>query len=663
MKKLAIIILSTLCQLQIVNAQTLSPTVFTNQGNYSTGPGVSLSSSMGETFTATLHNGNTTLTQGQQQAEVDLLTGAITPGNYCVGSTVMIPFSAKGYYGAANVFTAQLSDATGSFSAPVTIGSLTGTLSGAINAVIPVNTPSGIGYRIRVVSNLPVVTGRDNGADIMLHALPIPTITPAGFACEYSTGHVYSTESGMTAYQWTVTGGSITAGGGNLDTTVTVQWGAAGTGHVMANYVNGNGCTAAVQTNQSISINTGTSENTSVIACDNYSWSANNVNYPTSGIYSATATNAAGCIHTSTLHLTLNSSTSGNTSATVCNSYSWNSTTYTATGTYTRTFANAANCDSVHTLNLTIHTATSSSAIVNQSGCYTWIANGATYTVSGLYTATLVNSVNCDSITQLNLTITPGVSVSMKAMLSGAYVPGLGLMHDSLRVRNLIPLTEPYSAMPYGKLSIGGPAGETMAASILEVSGQDAIVDWVFLELRSSASPSTVVANKRALIQRDGDIVSADGVSPVFFPTVYNGTYFVSLKHRNHLGVMSANALSFGGCSVTTVDLSTELPVYTNPLIGNAPRKLIGSVYTLWSGDANNNKNVKYNGLSNDKDKVLSVIGIAIPNNTLQPVYRMEDLNMDGMVRYNNTDNDRIIILDNVGVNSPNTILNQHTPN
>ena len=126
---------------------------------------------------------------------------------------------------------------------------------------------------------------------------------------------------------------------------------------------------------------------------------------------------------------------------------------------------------------------------------------------------------------------------------------------------------------------------------------------------------------------------------------------------------MSANALNLQGCSATSIDLTNANPIYTMPSISTTPRKQVGSVFTMWSADVNTNKNVKYNGLSNDKDKVLLAVGLGTPNNSVDNVYRMEDANMDGKIRYNNTDNDRMIIISNVGVNSPNNILNQHTPN
>jgi hypothetical protein len=87
-------------------------------------------------------------------------------GSLCAGSAVSVPFTASGFT-AGNVFTAQLSNASGVFGAsPISIGSLTGTTSGTIAAVIPGSIPVGAGYRIRVVGSQPATTGTDNGTDL-----------------------------------------------------------------------------------------------------------------------------------------------------------------------------------------------------------------------------------------------------------------------------------------------------------------------------------------------------------------------------------------------------------------------------------------------------------------------------------------------------------------
>ena len=412
----------------------------------------------------------------------------------------------------------------------------------------------------------------------------------------------------------------------------------------------------------SLTINYSNTGSSSLTACDSYTW--NGTTFTASGSYIYTYTNVANADSVHTLSLTINHSNTGSSSATACNTYTWSGSTYTTSGTYTKNLTNAAGCDSVHTLSLTINYSTSSSVTVSQLGCYTWALNAVTYTISGNYSLTYTNAIGCDSIVTLYLTITPGVYLNAKAILSGPYVAAAALMHDSLRVNGLIPTTEPYTASPYNKTAVGGTSGETVSNAILNVSGNNAIVDWVFIELRNALTNSTVVANKRALMQRDGDIVSCtDGTSPVYFPTVANGNYYVSIKHRNHLGVMSLNAISFSGCSISSIDFTTSNAVYSLTTTSLPQRKQIGAVYTLWSGDANNNKNVKYNGLSNDKEGLIYTIGISTPNNTLSGVYRVEDVNMDGKIRYANTDNDKSVILNNVGVSTPNNLYYQHTPN
>jgi hypothetical protein len=383
------------------------------------------------------------------------------------------------------------------------------------------------------------------------------------------------------------------------------------------------------------------------------------------------------------LNLTIRYSNTGSSSAVSCDAHTFGGTVYTVSGVYTKTFTNVAGCDSLHTLSLTINYSTHNST--NQAACesYQWSAGtGITYTTSGIYTFSYTNAAACTSTDTLKLDMR--VQVSLKAFLGGAYDETTGLMSDSLRITRLntsttppttiprlIPTLNPYgnTAPPYGNASyptIGYAGGDTVSQAVLAVTGNNAIVDWVLIELRSALSPATVIANKRALIQRDGDVVSAtDGVSPVTFSdTLRPGYFYVSIKHRNHLGIMSAGVFRLNGCT-STIDLTTGAGVWANPsIISNSPRKKSANVYVMWSGDVNRNKNVKYNGtIANDKQPILDALGISTPNNTIENVYRLEDVNMDGKIRYNNTDNDRVIILNNGGVNTPNNVLNQHTPN
>lgn len=88
---------------------------------------------------------------------------------YCPDEAFNASYAATGTFNPGNVFTVQLSDASGSFAAPVTIGSLTSTaLTGVISCTIPATTANGTGYRMRVKSTSVAFIGDDNGANVTI---------------------------------------------------------------------------------------------------------------------------------------------------------------------------------------------------------------------------------------------------------------------------------------------------------------------------------------------------------------------------------------------------------------------------------------------------------------------------------------------------------------
>lgn len=121
-------------------------------------------------------NGTTSFGTLSQSAS-SLTTNAISGSPFCQGASLSVPFTACGF-NAGNIFTAQLSDETGSFAAPVTIGTLSATASGSISAIIPGGTVPGASYRIRIIAGNPVVTGTDNGTNLTVNS-PLITGTPS----------------------------------------------------------------------------------------------------------------------------------------------------------------------------------------------------------------------------------------------------------------------------------------------------------------------------------------------------------------------------------------------------------------------------------------------------------------------------------------------------
>jgi hypothetical protein len=87
--------------------------------------------------------------------------------------------------------------------------------------------------------------------------------------------------------------------------------------------------------------------------------------------------------------------------------YTWNGNNYNAAGTYTVTLFSDAGCDSIVNLNLTV---TETHSITNITACnsnlpYHW--NGNNYNSSGSYQVTLISATGCDSVATLNLTVFP----------------------------------------------------------------------------------------------------------------------------------------------------------------------------------------------------------------------------------------------------------------
>ena len=88
---------------------------------------------------------------------------------------------------------------------------------------------------------------------VTVNSLPVPTISGTTSVCINSTGNVYSTESGMTGYTWSIDGGIITAG--STTNAATVTWNTSGAKSISVNYTNVNSCAAASAIVYNVTVN------------------------------------------------------------------------------------------------------------------------------------------------------------------------------------------------------------------------------------------------------------------------------------------------------------------------------------------------------------------------------------------------------------------------
>ena len=230
-------------------------------------------------FTATA-NPNIDLDNFEVQAVYSvntITTGAISGSPFCSGSSgISVPFTystAAAFGSGTSTFTAQLSNSSGSFSSPVNLQSVTSNASGSqsISVTIPSGTSTGTGYRIRVVSDTPSVTGSDNGSDLIVNSLPTVSSHPSTGTqspCLNSTPTNLSITAAagsgsISTYAWysntsaSNSGGTLVATNTTSSTTntYTPATSSAGTLYYYCIVTNSNGCTVTSDVSGAITVN------------------------------------------------------------------------------------------------------------------------------------------------------------------------------------------------------------------------------------------------------------------------------------------------------------------------------------------------------------------------------------------------------------------------
>lgn len=126
-----------------------------------------------------------------------------------------------------------------------------------------------------------------------------------------------------------------------------------------------------------------------------------------------------------------------------------------------------------------------------------------------------------------------GFDLDLKVLLEGPY-SGNGQMTTQLN--SLLPDQQPYSSPPWTYSGVEKVTNDFF-------SNNADIVDWVLVELRTGTSPSSTIAKRAALLNKYGKVVGLDGSSYLRFG-LPPGDYYVVIRHRNHLDIMSSTPLT-----------------------------------------------------------------------------------------------------------------------
>jgi hypothetical protein len=263
---------------------------------------------------------------------------------------------------------------------------------------------------------------------------------------------------------------------------------------------------------------------------------------------------------------------------------------------------------------------------------------------------------DCDDAT-ITVTVNPtAVKLLVKVLLQGALLDAPdNNMRDDLRDGGYLPATEPYGDIP-GFVHVNNTTNETVGdpSTVFGDLGPNSIVDWVFVELRSAIDPSEVIATRSGLVQRDGDVVDVDGVSALCFEQTLPGSFYVAVRHRNHLGTMTANSIALTANGTLVDFTNTNLDLWNNtPNYDGVEQITLNGKYALWAGNTNANQAVVFAGQNNDKDPIFNEVDQA-PGNILRlqtfvlPGYWLGDVNMDGNSIFAGQNNDVDPIFNNV---------------
>lgn len=177
---------------------------------------------------------------------------------------------------------------------------------------------------------------------------------------------------------------------------------------------------------------------------------------------------------------------------------------------------------------------------------------------------------------------TEPLTIRAKLWLEGAYSnnggTNSGQLSNYLATNNILPYSQPFNRPPW------------MYAGIENISTIPTnACDWVLFELRNADNPSNIVAQKAVLLYTDGTLHDADNLNNpadgINLSGIVAGNYYLAIKHRNHLGVMSAAPVVLPNSeAIYDFTASAAAAFHSSQL-----KPLASNVFVLPAGDCNGN--------------------------------------------------------------------------
>ena len=215
-----------------------------------------------------------------------------------------------------------------------------------------------------------------------------------------------------------------------------------------------------------------------------------------------------------------------------------------------------------------------------------------------------------------------GSRLSVRAFLEGPYQEESQTMSNDLRSNDLLPLSHPYNIAPWNLTE----NDEGFSVENMDNLPENA-VDWVLIELRTGqpnnggSQGTTTIASKPAILLTDGNIVAANGSPLTFSDLDYNESYYVVLRHRNHLDVMSSIAIE------ASDDMVYDFTPSVAQAFSNTQLKDIDGMAVLYAGDLSSEGIIQISDYDCWKTQPAAI-----------DVYSVNDANLDGTIQISDYD-------------------------
>jgi len=234
----------------------------------------------------------------------------------------------------------------------------------------------------------------------------------------------------------------------------------------------------------------------------------------------------------------------------------------------------------------------------------------------------------------------------ISTFLEGAY-QGNETMRTDLYRNNLLPLQQPYNVEPFNY-------GGTESVENYEAFSPNTI-DWILAELRVD-SGKTILEQKAGLLMKNGGVTNPDGSTLTFDNLSDTTEYFMAIRHRNHLGIMTHERIEVIEGESNGIDFmdANTLTYGTLAQVQKSDKMM------MWSGKTNESNVVIFQGANNNPNNVFFKVLTDTANQDIQlnftnDGYECEDVNLDGQTIYQGANNDPNDIFFNILLHPANT--------